>query len=349
MKSTNGQPQAIWKNVWTLAEQKGEKLHPVSFELLGRGRALADARGSDLCTIVIGSQVSPADLQELFERGADCVYLVDYPELKHFLVEPYANVLNILIDNYHPEILVAAATTTGRTLMPYLSAQIHAGLTADCTGLEIEAETGLLLQTRPAIGGNILATIKTPTARPQMATVRPKSTRIPERQLDRTGKIVRIEFLEKIFSSRVKFESFIPDDSNASSIEDADIVIAGGAGVKTAEGFTLINKLAECLSGAVGASRPCVDHGWQPYAHQVGLSGKTVSPRLYVACGISGAIQHLAGIQTAESIIAINSDPNAPIFQLADLGIVGNMFDLLPELIEKVEQNYSTDKNQTNK
>lgn len=342
MKSINDQQQVIWKDVWTLAEQKGEKLHPVSYELLGRGRALADSRGSNLCTIVIGSQVSSDDLQELFERGSDCVYLVDYPELKNFLVEPFANVLKILIENYHPEILIAAATTTGRTLMPYLSAQIHAGLTADCTGLEIEPETGLLLQTRPAIGGNILATIKTPNARPQMATVRPKSTRIPERQPDRTGKIVRIEFLEKIFASRVKFEQFILDDSSASSIEDADIVISGGAGVKKAEGFDLITKLADQLGGAVGASRPCVDHGWQPYAHQVGLSGKTVSPRLYMACGISGAIQHLAGIQTAESIIAINTDPNAAIFQLADLGFIGNVFDILPELIEKVEQNLLT-------
>jgi len=349
MKSSIDQQQVIWKDVWTLAEQKGEKLHPVSYELLGRGRGLADARKSDLCTVVIGSQVSSADLQELFERGSDCVYLVDYPELKHFLVEPFARVLNFLIESYHPEMLIAAATTTGRTVMPYVSAQLRAGLTADCTGLEIEPETGLLLQTRPAIGGNILATIKTPTARPQMATVRPKSTRIPDRQPDRVGKIIRIELPLDMFTSRVNFERFIPDDSNASSIEDADIVIAGGAGVKTAEGFNLINKLAERLSGAVGASRPCVDHGWQPYAHQVGLSGKTVSPRLYMACGISGAIQHLAGIQTAESIIAVNTDPNASIFQLADLGIVGNLFDLLPELIEKVEQNQSTDKNQKKK
>lgn len=337
MKSPQDPQPVIWKDVWTLAEQKGERLHPVSYELLGRGRALADARGSNLCTIVICSQVSSADLEELFERGSDCVYLVNYPQLKNFLVEPFARVLKFLIENYHPEILIAAATTTGRTVMPYVSAQIRAGLTADCTGLEIEPETGLLLQTRPAIGGNILATIKTPTARPQMATVRPKSTRMPDKQTGRSGRIVHIELPQEIFTSRVKFERFIPDVSGASSIEDADIVIAGGLGVKSAEGFALITQLANLLGGAVGASRPCVDHGWQPYAHQVGLSGKTVSPRLYIAAGISGAIQHLAGIQTAESIIAINTDPNAPIFQLADLGIVGNLFDLLPELIEKVE------------
>lgn len=336
MKTVKNPQEIEWKDVWTLAEQKGEKLHPVSFELLGRGRSLADARGSRLCAVILGSKISSDDLRELIERGADVVYLVDYPQLANFLVEPYARILNLLIESYHPEIMIAAATTTGRTVMPYVSAKIRAGLTADCTGLEIEPETDLLLQTRPAIGGNILATIKTPSARPQMATVRPKSTRIPERHPDRVGEIKRIELAEDIFASRITFEEYVPDAEGASSIEEADIVIAGGAGVKTAEGFDQINQLAESLRGAVGASRPCVDHGWQPYAHQVGLSGKTVSPQLYMACGISGAIQHLAGIQTAESIIAINTDPNASIFQLADLGIVGNMFDVLPELIEKI-------------
>jgi len=345
MKSTIDQERVIWKDVWTLAEQKGEKLHPVSFELLGRGRSLANTRGSNLCTIVMGNQISNEDLRELIERGSDCIYLVDHPQLKNFLVESFARVLIFLIENYHPEILIAAATTTGRTVMPYLSAQIHAGLTADCTGLEIEPETGLLLQTRPAIGGNILATIKTPTARPQMATVRPKSTHKPEKQTGRSGRIIRVEVPQDILTSRVRFEQFIPDASSTASIEEADVVVAGGLGVRTADGFDLIKILADRLGGAVGASRPCVDHGWQPYPHQVGLSGKTVSPRLYMACGISGAIQHLAGIQTAKAIIAINTDANAAIFQLADLGIVGNMFDLLPELIEMVEQKQSSENN----
>jgi electron transfer flavoprotein alpha subunit len=335
--TTHSQPN-LWKDVWTLAEQKGDKLHPVSYELLGRGRSLADGRGSRLCTVVIGSQVPQQDLQELFERGADCIYLVDDPALKNFLVEPYARILRFLIEKFHPEIVIAAATTTGRTLLPYVSAKIRAGLTADCTGLEIEPDTGLLLQTRPAIGGNILATIKTQDARPQMATVRPKSTRIPEKQPGRVGEVILINSIEHLMESRVSFEKFIPDASGTVSIEDADIIIAGGAGVRKAEGFTLIEKLAGQLGGAVGASRPCVDHGWQPYPHQVGLSGKTVSPRLYMACGISGAIQHLAGIQTAEAIIAINTDANAPIFQVADLGIVGNFLDILPALVEKLQK-----------
>lgn len=325
-----------WQNIWTLAEQKNGKLHAVSYELLGRGRALADQRNCQLCTVVMGDQISKDDVQELIERGADRVYWVEEPRLKSFLVEPQARILIDLIERYHPEVVIAAATTTGRTLMPYVAAQIHAGLTADCTDLAMDKETGCLLQTRPAIGGNILATIKTPTARPQMATVRPKSTRIPERVPGRTGEIIKIDRIESLMGSRVTFEKFVPDAGGCASIEDADIVIAGGAGIRKAEGFDVIEKLADLLGGAVGATRPCVDHGWRPYPNQVGLSGKTISPRLYIACGISGAIQHLAGIQTAENIIAINSDPNAPIFQVADLAIVGNMFEILPALTEEI-------------
>lgn len=332
----NSEKNFHWRDIWTLAEQKDGELHPVSFELLGRGRSLADKRGCLLCTVIIGSDLKQNGMNELFERGADIIYLVDNPALDKFLVDPYANILKHLILTYQPEVVIAAATTTGRTLLPYVSARIRAGLTADCTGLEIDPETGNLLQTRPAIGGNILATIQTPTARPQMATVRPKSTRIPPKEAGRLGKIIHFVPTREMLSSRVVFEKFIPDNSGCTSIEDADVIVAGGAGVRKMEGFELIDKLATRLGGAIGASRPCVDHGWQPYPHQVGLSGKTVSPRLYIACGISGAIQHLAGIQTAEAIIAINSDPNAPIFQVADLGIVGNMFDILPAVIEKL-------------
>lgn len=325
-----------WKNIWTLAEQKNGKLHAVSYELLGRGRVLADQRNCQLCTVVMGDKISSEDVQELIERGADRVYCVEDQRLRSFLVEPQARILIDLIERYHPEVVIAAATTTGRTLMPYVAAQIHAGLTADCTGLAMDQETGCLLQTRPAIGGNILATIKTPTARPQMATVRPKSTRIPERVPGKTGEVIKIDRVEYLMGSRVTFEKFVADADGCASIEDADIVIAGGAGVRKAEGFDAIEQLADLLSGSVGASRPCVDHGWKPYPTQVGLSGKTISPRLYIACGISGAIQHLAGIQTAENIIAINSDANAPIFQVADLGIVGNMFEILPALTEEI-------------
>lgn len=327
-----------WKNIWTLAEVKNGRLHPVSFELLGRGRVLADERGSQLCTVVMGDQIDRRDLQELIERGSDRIYLAEDPRLAVFLVEPHARVLKHLIETELPEVVIAAATTTGRTVMPYVSAQLRAGLTADCTGLAIDPETGGLLQTRPAIGGNILATIKTPDARPQMATVRPKSTRIPDRQPGRKGEIRMVSGIQSLLESRVTYEQFLPDAENSASIEDADVIIAGGAGMRKADGFEMLEQVAARLNGAVGASRPCVDHGWQPYPRQIGLSGKTVSPRLYIACGISGAIQHLAGIQTAENIIAINTDPNAPIFQMADLGIVGNLYDILPAVLEKLEQ-----------
>jgi electron transfer flavoprotein alpha subunit len=326
-----------WTDIWTLSEQKAGKLHPVSYELLTRGRALADARGCRLCSAVLGHNVPDADLNELILRGADRVYVVDDPALARFLVEPYAGALEHLIENYQPEVLIAAATTTGRTVMPYVSMRVDAGLTADCTGLEIDPETGNLLQTRPAIGGNIMATIKTPEARPQMATVRPKSTPQAPRDPSRTGEIVRVDVPSETLTARMRYERFVPDESQDVAIEDAEVIVAGGRGMKKAENFALLEEVAAALGGSVGASRAAVDRGWQPYARQIGLSGKTVSPKLYVACGISGAIQHLAGMQTAETIIAINEDPEAPIFRVADLSIVGNLFDVLPALVEKLK------------
>lgn len=326
-----------WTDIWTLAERKDGKLHPVSFELLTRGRKLADARGCRLCAVVLGEAIAPDDPRELILRGADRVYAVAHPRLAHFLVEPYARVLQYLVEMYHPEVLIAAATTTGRTVMPYLSVKLHAGLTADCTGLEIDPESGGLLQIRPAIGGNIMATIRTPTARPQMATVRPKSAPPAPRVEAREGELILIEVPEALLASRAHREAFLPDETQEVAIEEAEIVVSGGRGLKKAENFALVQRLAALLGGSVGASRAAVDRGWQPYPRQVGLSGKTVSPKLYIACGISGAIQHLAGMQTAKNIIAINTDPDAQIFQVADLGIVGDLFDVLPAVIEKLE------------
>ncbi len=329
-----------WTDIWTLAEQKQGKLHPVSYELLTRGRALADARGCRLCSVVLGNAIPEAELRELLARGADRVYVVDHPALVRFLVEPHAKALRYLIETYQPEVLIAAATTTGRTVMPYVSMQVHAGLTADCTGLEIDPETGDLLQTRPAIGGNIMATIRTPTARPQMATVRPKSTPPAPRdeaRLDAScGEIVRVDVPESLLTARMRYERFIPDESQEVVIEDAEVIVAGGRGMKRGESFNLLADLANVLGGSVGATRAAVDRGWQSYPRQIGLSGKTIAPNLYVACGISGAIQHLAGMQTAEYIVAINTDPDAPIFQVADLGIVGDVFEVLPAVLEKL-------------
>lgn len=328
-----------YKGVWTLSEQKHGKIHPVSYELLNRGKNLAEKLQAPLSAIVLGNGISESELNELISRGADKVYCVNNPAFENFLSEPYKNTIAFLIKKHKPEILLAAATTTGRTVMPCIAAELDTGLTADCTVLDIEEETRNLLQTRPAIGGNILATIKTPDARPQMATVRPKSTKQAERDESRKGEIIyEKEIPENCLKSRVVFEKYVPDESQSVPIEDADIVVAGGRGMSKAENFSLIEELASILGGAVGASRDAVDKGWIEYPHQIGLSGKTISPKLYIAFGISGAIQHIAGMQTSETIVAINKDPDAQIFRVADFGIVGDALETAPALISKLKE-----------
>ena len=320
--------------VWTLSETFQGKLQPVALELLAWGRQLADDLQVNLVAIVVGANLQPADLQALIQHGADVVRVVNHHALMDFRVRPYAYALQHLVHHYQPQIFLAAATTTGRTVMPYLSMLVDGGLTADCTGLAIDPETNLLLQTRPAIGGNIMATIKTPTARPQMATVRPKSKKPLPADETRRGMIQMEHIPEELLESSVEQLDFLPDADEA-AIEAAEVIVAGGRAMKSIENFVLLQQLADLLNGSVAASRVPVDFGWQPYPRQVGLSGKTISPRLYIACGISGAIQHLAGIQTAEHIIAINKDPEAQIFQVADLGIVGDLFEILPIILEQ--------------
>ena len=327
-----------FSGVWTLAETRGSELKQGSFELLTRGRKLADKLGVPLSSIVIGNRVSGESLDELIKRGADRIYLVQSEELEHFLVETYSNILSRLIETYKPEIVIAAATTTGRTLMPHVSMKVHAGLTADCTDLDIEEGTNILLQTRPAIGGNILATIKTPQHRPQMATVRPRSTRPAPYDQDRTGEIIKISLDRTLIDDRVTWMGFRKGDMEEVDIQAADVVVSGGKGLKKAENFKLIENLAASLNGVVGASRDTVDRGWISYPHQVGLSGKTVTPRLYVAAGISGAIQHLAGMKTADTIVAINIDPDAQIFKVCDFGIVGDLFEIIPMINERLKE-----------
>jgi len=290
-----------YHGVWTIAEASRGKIKEVSFELLTRGRKLADKLGIELASVLIGNNINNDDLQEFIYRGADKVYVVNDPQLENFIVENYTNVLKDLISENKPEIIIAAATTSGRTLMPYLAVKVNAGLTADCTDLDIEENTGNLLQTRPAIGGNILATIKTPKHRPQMATVRPKSTRPAPKDENRTGEIINITLKPEMIDGRVERIGCKKNEQEDINIQDADVIIAGGRGLK----------------------------------NQVGLSGKTVTPKLYIAVGISGAIQHLAGMKTADNIIAINNDPEAPIFKVADFGIVGDLFEILPTLNEQ--------------
>jgi len=326
-----------YKGVWILAEQAGGRIQRISHELLTRGRELADKRRTDLTAVVFGHRVAQADLEELIARGADRVIAMEAAELEHFLVEPYAACLLKLIAEHRPEILIAGATSTGRTLMPYVATRADAGLTADCTVLDIEPETGHLLQTRPAIGGNILATIKTPRHRPQMATVRPRSTQPAPRRPGRQGKITHLTAPAELLASRIRRVGFVPGEDKH-GIQDADVVVTVGRGIKKAENVKLVRPLAEALDASLGATRDAVDRGWLSYPHQVGLSGKTVTPKLYVAVGVSGSIQHLAGMQTAETIVAINSDPAAQIFRVADFGIVGDLFAVVPILTEKIQK-----------
>ena len=338
-KETNTKEHA---GVWILAEQTGGRIGRISHELITRATAIAAKLNTDLTAMVFGCDIPDDDLQDLIDCGADRVIAMEAPELANFLVEPYAACARKLLDQYRPEILLAGATSTGRTLMPYLAIKIHAGLTADCTELDIEPETNNLLQTRPAIGGNILATIKTPAHRPQMATVRPHSTRPAEPQTGRTGEIIRLIAPPELLTSRVKRVGFTPN-ADKMNIQDAETVICAGRGIKRGENIAMISELADTLGGAVGATRDVVDRGWMSYPHQIGLSGTTVTPKLYIGVGVSGSIQHIAGMGTSDHIIAINNDPDAQIFHVAELGLVGDLFEILPILTQKLKEATSKD------
>ena len=325
-----------YKGIWTLAEANAGEIKTVSYELLTRGRKLADKLDCNLTSILLTNNISEEKAEELILRGADQVILINAPELESFIVENYSNVIIDLIEERKPSIILAAATTMGRTLMPHVAMRVHGGLTADCTELDIEDETGNLLQTRPAIGGNILATIKTPEHRPQMATVRPKSTKAAEIDQGRKGEIIIVDFKKDLFDGRVERVGSRKNDEEDVNIQDAEVVIAGGKGMKKKDNFDMLKELASYLDGVVGATRDAVDRDWISYPYQIGLSGKTVTPKLYIGCGISGAIQHLAGMKTADTIIAINEDPDSDIFKVADFGIIGDLFEVLPVLNEAI-------------
>jgi len=324
-------------DVWTISEVFEGKLKLISYELLARGRSLANDLNVKLGSIVIGSDITKEELEKLAHYGADEIFVANSPEFALFNCQTFAQVLLPLIETHQPQVILAGATSSGRTLMPYIAVKAHAGLTADCTSLAIEPETGNLLQTRPAIGGNIMATIKTPNHRPQMATVRPRSTKILEPNFTKKASVTEVD-VSSIKSGDVTVLGLRTLEGQHVSIEEASIVVGGGKGLKKKDNFTMIERLASALEGEVGASRDAVDRGWVTYPHQIGLSGKTISPRLYVAVGVSGAIQHLAGIKTAECIVAINSDENANILDLADFAVVGDLFSILPELERQLAQ-----------
>ncbi len=322
------------RGIWVFAEAKDGNLKSVDYELLSRGRELADTLKTELCAICFGHNIS--EVEQLIAYGADKVYLTDDPALANHQEDFYTWELTRLIEEHKPEIVLAGATSLGRSFIPRVAAILKTGLTADCTELEIDTERRLLLQTRPAFGGNIMATIICQTRRPQMATVRPRVFK--KNPLEgRKGQIIKVDFNKEGITSKTKLLNFVEDLTERVKIEDADIIVSGGRGLDRAENFQLLEELAAVMGAAVGSSRPPVDDGWIPYSHQVGQTGKTICPKLYIACGISGAVQHLAGMQTSETIVAINNDAEAPIFEIATYGIVGDLFEVVPMLIAKLK------------
>jgi electron transfer flavoprotein alpha subunit len=325
-----------YSGVWVFAEWRDGKVHKVSHELLSSGRKLADKRGVSLAAVLLGHDLDQGLSGELIEYGADTVYLVDHPELKHFRDEAYANVLVELVRTKKPEILLAGATSIGRSFIPRVAASLETGLTADCTELDMSDE-GHLLQTRPAFGGNVMATIICPHRRPQMATVRPKVMKLVKSP-GHQGKIEKVTLPEECFKSRIEVLEVIPEKDQTAKLTEADVIISGGRGLRKAENFSLIEGIAQSFKGAVGASRGAVEEGWIAPSHQVGQTGRTVAPTLYMAVGVSGAIQHVVGMQGSKIIVAVNKDPQAPIFDVATYGLVADLFEFIPAFAKRISQ-----------
>ncbi|MEN6641103.1 MAG: FAD-binding protein [Armatimonadia bacterium] len=329
---------SLYSGVWVLAETHDGKLADVTLELLSEGRKLADELVTEVSLVLAGQNVEGL-AQIAAQYGADKVYLVEHETLAQYRTDPFTSVICGLINKHKPEIVLIGATTMGRDLASRIAARIGAGLTADCTGLAIDPETRLLQQTRPAFGGNVMATIQCRNARPQMSTVRPRVMKKAQPDASRTAEIIRetVNLNEKSIATKI-IEIIKEEGTDAIDVQDAEIIVSGGRGLRKAENFALIRELAEVIGAAVGASRATVDAGWIPAYHQVGQTGKTVQPKLYIACGISGAVQHLAGMGSSDCIVAINSDPDAPIFGVAHYGIVGDLFEVVPALTRKLKQ-----------
>ena len=325
-----------YRGVWVFAEQREGNLLNVAIELVGEGRKIADTLETELTAVLLGNKVD--DLAEkLVKYGADKVLYADSELLEVYTTDGYTKVIYDMIDEIKPEIMLIGATNIGRDLGPRISARVHTGLTADCTRLDVDLENRRLMQTRPAFGGNLMATIICPDHRPQMSTVRPGVMEKAKYDENRTGEIIK--FTPNLNSEDIKAKvvEVVKGGKAEVQLEEAKVIVSGGRGLGNTEGFKLIEDLAKKLGGVVGASRATVDAGWIEHGHQVGQTGKTVRPTLYVACGISGAIQHLAGMQDSKVIVAINKDADAPIFKIADYGIVGDVYEVLPELIEALD------------
>lgn len=330
--------EAKTKDLWVFVEtNKDGTAKNVGLELLSPGRELAGKQGGALVAVVIGSQADSA-VQAASDHGADKIIWVDGPEYAHYSTDAYTTALSTLVEKYGPTSMLIGATNNGRDLGPRLSCRLKTGLTADCTALDIDEESGNVAWTRPAFGGNLMATILCPNHRPQIGTVRPG---VFKKSSPREGnaEIIREDIRMEPKDIRTQVLELVQELGGENvDLEGAEIIVSGGRGVGGPEGFAPVQALAEALGGVVGASRAAVDSGWIAHAHQVGQTGKTVGPKLYIACGISGAIQHLAGMSGSDVIVAINKDPDAPIFDVADYGVVGDLFEVLPVLTEEVRR-----------
>ncbi|MDD5259829.1 MAG: FAD-binding protein [bacterium] len=331
------QDYSAYRGIWVFAEQRKGKVEGVAYELLGEGRKLADKLQVPLSAVLIGDKVTE-QAKELIAHGADKVYVYDDPILNNFQDDSYGEVFIKLVAEEKPEIILIGATSIGRSLAPKIAFRIRTGLTADCTGLEVDPLNRNLMQTRPAFGGNIMATIICPNYRPQIATVRHKVMKKAARDAGHKGEIIQKTFDFKSITIKTKVLNIVEEVAKTINIAEADIIVSGGRGLGAPENFKLVEELAQVLGGAVGSSRAAVDAGWMPYSHQVGQTGRTVCPKLYIACGISGAIQHLVGMQSSDVIIAINKDPQAPIFKVATFGIEGDVLQILPALTKQFKK-----------
>ena len=334
MKTTTDSERADYRNVWVAAEVVDGEIKEVTFELLGTGRSIADARGGELWCVV-PADVGEANIAGAFHHSADKVIVVETIDSSRFIDEDHSESIAKLVRKHKPELLLFPATARGRAIAPRLAVDLHTGLTADCNALEIGSD-GELSFTRPAFGASVSATIKSNDHRPQIVTIRPRVMPALEPDASRSGEILREDGAVGGVGSKKSIQSVSPSDSETIQISDADFIVTGGRGMKGPEGFDLLKKLADRVGGAVGASRAAVDAGWIPYDHQVGQTGQTVKPRVYIACGISGQIQHLVGMRSSDFIVAINKDPDAPIMQVADISIVGDLFETIPEIIEEL-------------
>lgn len=323
------------QGVWVCMEQCGGKISGVSYEMLSAARTLADALSVPLCAVLMGNKVKD-QARESFAYGADLVYVCDDGALENYSTENYCRVLEKLVREHKPDILLVSASTSGRNLSARLASRLETGLAPDCTGLKLD-ENRNLIATRPVYGGNLLADVIFPEKRPAICSVRPNAMSKAEPDETRTGETVEVAF-EEPDDLRARVREIIEKAGGEISLTEAEIIVSGGRGLGDAGGFDLIREFAATLNAAVGASRAAVDAGWIPYEHQVGQTGKTVSPKLYIACGISGALQHLAGMKTSDVIVAINKDDEAPIFSVANYGIVGDLYKVIPVMTEEFKK-----------